>query len=117
MMFNENLIYTLNQVSHTRCYLIGDYNIWSPKALQAFANWAIRWHQVPHDSYDVQIHKRDKYCCDSYWQYSYQKLQCSKNVSLLPGLLIADISDPHAIFHMMNIYIKIIFLRMTNFNW
>ena len=118
-MFNEKLNDILSRVTHMSCYAIGDNNIdlkhGSHSKTQHSLNSMYSYSLIP------MIHKPmretnttatliDNNCTS----YSVENLQ-------LQGLLIADISDHHAIFHIQDKYIhcyeQFELLRLGNERW
>ena len=107
IMFNEKLNNILSQVSHMSCYIIGDYNIdllkyGSHSQTDHFLD-IMYWNSLFPMIYKLT---RETSTCtavtliDNIFTNSY-----SIDNLLLQGLLIADISDHRAIFHIQDKYI------------
>ena len=104
-MFNEKLNDILSQVSHMSCYIIGDYNIdllkhGSHLQTEQFLDIMYSNSLIPMIYKPTRETSTTATLIDNIFTNSY-----SVDNLLLQGLLIADISDHHAIFHIQDKYI------------
>ena len=104
IMFNEKLNDILSQVSHMSCYIIGDYNIdllkhGSHSETEQFLDIMYSNSLIPMMYKPTREASTTETLIDNIFTNSY-----SIDNLLLQGLLIADISDHNAIFHIQDEY-------------
>ena len=105
VMFNEKLNDILSQISHMPCYIIGDYNIDLLKhdshlQTEQFLDVMHSNSLIPMIYKPTRETNTTATLIDNIFTNNY----CVDDL-LLQGLLIADISDHHAIFHIRDKYI------------